>query len=99
MSANSNEESQEQFWIKLEKDLDETNQWPAPYYYKFILPTNEDSLETLIAIFEPFESEFSTRESSSKKYTSVTITVKHNNAKEIIGCYRLAVLIDGIKSL
>jgi putative lipoic acid-binding regulatory protein len=42
---------------------------------------------------------FSYRESSTGKYTSITIAAYHADADEIIECYKQAVLIEGIKSL
>lgn len=95
----STPEAQEQFWIKLEIELEETYEWPAVYCYKFILPTVTESLETLRSIFEKYETEITYRESSTKKYTSVTINTAHDAASEIIECYKQAVLIEGIKSL
>jgi uncharacterized protein len=89
----------EQFWAKFSADLETQYHFPAEYIYKFILPSDAEKLATLKEIFSHKDALFSYRESSSGKYTSITITAMHDSAQEVIDYYLLAVQIEGIKSL
>jgi putative lipoic acid-binding regulatory protein len=92
-------QSPEQFWAKFKTDLQANYAFPTEYVYKFIVPTDAVKLKTLKNIFSDTDAEFSYRESSSKKYTSVTIVLLHKTVDDVIAYYQQAVLIEGIKSL
>jgi uncharacterized protein len=98
MSIKTKEE-QAEFWSKFQENLELDNEFPAEYIYKFIIPTSEEKLNTLNAIFIDFESTFTTRQSSTGKFTSISISILHNSSQEIIDLYKKATLIEGIKSL
>ncbi|WP_018125283.1 DUF493 family protein [Desulfovibrio oxyclinae] len=75
--------------------LDEHHDWPCPYVFKFILPTENLSL---------FEKEFSDhncsyKESRTGKYTSVTMEPTVCSAAEVMEVYERASDIPGIMSL
>ena len=75
--------------------LDEHHQWPCPYIYKFIVPS-----ENLGQFRELFASEtLETRPSRTGKYTSVTITSTMCSADEVMAVYEKAALIPGVMSL
>ncbi|MCX8470518.1 MAG: DUF493 family protein [Chitinophagaceae bacterium] len=93
-----NTEPQE-FWMKFKTELENNFTFPTEYTYKFILPADTTKLKQLTTIFDGMKVIFSYRESSTGKYTSITIAAYHADADEIIECYKQAVLIEGIKSL
>jgi uncharacterized protein len=88
-----------EFWAKFKADLEFNFAFPTEYFYKFILPTDVIKINTLKGIFLNTKAEFTYRESSGGKYTSITIFFIHQSADEVIGFYEQAVQIEGIKSL
>lgn len=75
--------------------LDEHHQWPCPYVFKFIVPTeNLSLLETL------FESErLETRPSRTGKYTSVTLESTMCSSRAVMDVYRKAAEVPGLMAL
>jgi putative lipoic acid-binding regulatory protein len=88
-----------EFWAKFKTDLDFNFAFPTEYFYKFILPTDVIKINTLKGIFMDTKAQFTYRESSGGKYTSITISFIHQSSDEVIRFYEQAVLIEGIKSL
>ena len=84
-------DKQEQF----KQVLDECHQWPCPYIYKFILPT--ENLSQLIALFP--EETIETRESKTGKYTSVTMESHMCSSKDVMDVYTKAAEVPGLMSL
>ena len=79
----------------LKELLDETYTWPAPYLFKFIVPTTSlKSLEDLIA-----RHLMTQKPSKNGKYTSVSITVKCESSQEVLDFYKNVSVIPGIISL
>ena len=91
-------ETEQQKRKRLEKQLDDTHQWPCPFSFKFILPANEVSIASLKAIFPP-AAQFSERPSRKGNYTAYTIIETVGSAEEVIMRYESAARIEGIISL
>jgi putative lipoic acid-binding regulatory protein len=83
---------------QLKKVLDEQNQWPAIFMFKFIIPTDDAKLITLKKIFGE-SAEIKTRLSGKGNYTSVTVKEMMLDADSIFERYRSAADIEGIISL
>ena len=83
---------------RLRELLDEQNQWPAIFLFKFILPTEKEKLTQLKQIFGE-SAEVSTRESRKGNYTSVSIKEMMLDADSIFARYKKASTIEGIISL
>lgn len=83
---------------RLKKVLDEQNQWPAIFMFKFIIPTDDQKLIKLKKIFGE-SAEFKTRLSGKGNYTSVTIKEMMLDADSIFERYESAAAIEGIISL
>lgn len=75
--------------------LDNHHEWPCPYTYKFILPT--ENLGQLLDLFP--EAELSKRESKTGKYTSVTMTSTMCSSNEVMSVYEKASQVPGLMSL
>jgi putative lipoic acid-binding regulatory protein len=86
-----NEEKKEQ----LKKQLEEFHVWPSIYMYKFIFPTNDDTMAQLKRKF-PEEVEYTIKKSSGGKYSSVTIKEMVLKAEIIFERYEDVSSIDGI---
>jgi len=83
------DKSSDEFYTKLRKRLKKTSDWPAPYLYKFIVPTSDqNNLEHLISIFDNLGAVISTKQSSKGKYTSVSINVTLNSPDIVIEKYK-----------
>ncbi|WP_026302624.1 DUF493 family protein [Psychroflexus tropicus] len=83
------DKSSEEFYIKLRKRLKKTSDWPAPYLYKFIVPSSDqENLDHLISIFDNLGAVISTKKSSKGKYTSVSINVTLNSPDIVIEKYK-----------
>ncbi len=83
---------------ELKRLLDEQNQWPAIYMFKFIIPTDHDKFVKLKNIFGE-SAEVSSRESGNGKYTSITIKEMMLDSESILARYREVKVIEGIISL
>lgn len=75
--------------------LDNHHQWPCPYVYKFIVPT--ENLDQLTDLFPEYET--TTRESKTGKYTSVTMTSTMCSADDVMEVYEKAATVPGVMSL
>lgn len=80
---------------KFQEVLNETHQWPCPYTFKFIVPS-----ENLHIVETTFPGEdFKTKESKNGKYTSVTMTTNMCSSKDVMAVYEKAATIPGVMSL
>ena len=75
--------------------LDECHEWPCPYIYKFIMPS--ENLNQLLELFP--EEKIETRESRTGKYTSVTMTSTMCSSEEVMAVYEKAAQVPGLMSL
>ena len=84
---------------KLRKDLEEYQEWPSDYNFKFINYNNYKKREELLSKFDLTLCRLSTKESSNKKYISITLIKHMISPKEVIDKYIEVSKIDGIISL
>ncbi len=75
--------------------LDGHHQWPCPYPFKFIVPT--ENLPLVVDLFS--DHELSTRESKSGKYTSITMESTMCSSQEVLEVYEKASTVPGLMSL
>ena len=83
------------FYLRLQNKLNEVNEWPSVYLYKFIVTVNE--VDEVKKMFK--DAEIHTRKSSKGTYASVSVKTVALNANEIIEIYKKASKIKGIISL
>tara|TARA_B100001250_G_C19381199_1_gene606284 strand:- start:141 stop:425 length:285 start_codon:yes stop_codon:yes gene_type:complete len=84
---------------KLRKDLEKYQEWPSDYIFKFIIHNNHHKKEELLSKFDLSICRFSSKESSNKKYISITLIKHMMNPNEVIEKYIEVSKIDGIISL
>lgn len=89
----------EDFYARLKVELDNSNDWPAEYLFKFIVPTLDDNVEQVENAFNGLGAVIKTRKSKTAKFTSVSIDVTMDNAEQIIKKYQEVSTIKGIVSL
>ena len=87
------------FYKRLEKQLSDSSVWPSLYKFKFILKSDSVEITNLKNMFDDIDANISSNISSSKNFTSITVTAKMQSANDIIKKYKLASEIEGIISL
>ena len=87
------------FYKRLEKQLSVSSVWPSLYKFKFILKSDSGEITNLKNMFDDIDANISSNLSSSKNFTSITVTAKMQSANDIINKYKLASEIEGIISL
>ncbi|MHC1775074.1 MAG: DUF493 family protein [Lentimicrobium sp.] len=88
----------DEFFQRLEKQLELNTTWPAVYMFKFIIPESNQGYALLRSLFGE-ESRLFTRHSSGGKYISVTVKEMMISPAEITERYRKASEIEGIIAL
>lgn len=84
-----------EWWDNFRTLLDDQNEWPTTYLFKFIAPKEHAS--DLEEVFSGHE--VTVRASSKGTYHSVTSRVTVESAEEVIAFYRLASDVEGVISL
>ena len=87
------------FYSKLQIQLDDTTDFPADYLYKFIVPASDNQVAEVESVFNNTGAVINTKNSKTGKYVSVSIILKLNSSDEIITYYRKVEKIKGIISL
>ena len=89
----------EEFYIRLKDELANTSIWPAPYLYKFIVPSENHKIAQVEAAFNNMGAVIHTQQSKTGKYTSISINVDMKNPDAVIQKYQELATIEGIISL
>ena len=90
----------EEFYEKLNNQLESTNTWPNFYLFKFIIKSNTNNLELIKTIFQNIDLEINTKSSKNNKYCSVSIKAYMKSPKDIINLYKeVGVKIPDVISL
>jgi len=87
------------FYDRLRTQLNRSTFWPAPYLFKFIVPTDLEKIAQIRAIFGEKEAEITEKKSKQGSYTSMSIRMTMPSAQSIIDKYQLVGLIEGVISL
>jgi len=96
----STDKNPEEFYTKLKGRLEETTtSWPADYLYKFIVPSDNQKIAEIEAIFDNMGAVINTKASSKGTYTSVSIHVKMENPDAVIAKYKEVSVVEGVISL
>ena len=75
--------------------LDEQNDWPAPFTFKFIVP--KDQLDALREVLDGYD--LRTRESRNGNYLAITLDPVMESSEDVLRIYGRASKIKGIVSL
>ena len=89
----------EKFYVKLMERLSQTTEFPTVYLYKFIVPTDGNQADEIKELFKEKSIEFTTKNSKTGKYISVSIRVDLSSPDEVVSYYKKAEKIKGIISL
>lgn len=89
---------EEDFYTNLKSKLEDQFDWPQPYLFKFIIPSDNKKLALVEALFGE-NAQVTTRQSKSNKFTSVSAKEVMISPEEVITVYKKASKIEGIMSL
>ncbi|WP_373517068.1 DUF493 family protein [Pricia sp.] len=89
----------EEFYKRLQEQLEESTTWPSDYLYKFIVESDPDKIAEIHTIFDNTGAVIESKQSKKGKYTSISITVNLENPKQVIDKYKEVGVIEGIISL
>ncbi len=84
---------------RLKATLDQTHDWPSLFMFKFIIPSDNEKLAQVEALFNSKTAEIRRRPSKNGNYISVTAKEIMLNAENVLDCYRKAGEIDGLIAL
>jgi len=90
----------EDFYQRLKGELEKnTEQWPAEYLYKFIVPAKIENEKFIEKVFDNMGAIIKTKKSKNGNFTSFSIHVIMNNADAIIKKYQEVSSVEGLISL
>jgi len=87
--------SKEEFYKRLEEELNKNHSWPTKYMYKFIVPNEDEKVEEVKKRFDK-EYEFKQNFSRSGKYVSLTFITEEKSPDDIINQYKKMEDIEGL---
>lgn len=96
---NDKNQSVDDFYKKFKDELNEVHTFPATYLFKYIVPSEQQLIAQLLAVFSSVETNVSTRDSKNGKYTSVTVKAEMKDADEVISYYQKVAAIKGVVAL
>ncbi|KAA3652473.1 MAG: DUF493 family protein [Bacteroidetes bacterium] len=82
----------------LKEKLENSGEWPRVYFFKFIVPSDNQKLAQVEALFGP-EAQVSLKQSSKGKFVSVSAKELMLSADGIIERYEKAAKIEGLMAL
>ena len=93
------EEKTEAFYNRLREELLKSSSWPSNYLYKFIVPTDQQKIDEITAIFDNTGAVIESKKSKKGKYTSLSITVHMEDPDKVIEKYKEVGKVEGVISL
>lgn len=96
-----NDENQnvDDFYSNFREKLIETHTFPTDYMFKFILSSDQSNIAKVHSVFEKANASFSSKDSKTGKYLSITVKVAVNDADDVIIYYRQIAEIKGVVML
>jgi uncharacterized protein len=91
-------EDNTQSFDELRKKLIESVQFPSVYMYKFICPSNNQTIALVENMFDE-DAEISQRPSAKGNYYSITVKKVVMDVEEVIDIYKKASRIPGVMVL
>lgn len=88
-------EDDDAWWDRFKELLDDQNDWPTQYTFKFIAPAPR--VEELKEVFG--DHPVRVRESSKGNYMSVTAHLRMSSSDEVVAIYEEASSVEGVISL
>ena len=93
------QEEEDAFYERLRNELLESTDWPADYLFKFIVPTDDEKVQSIHRIFDNTGAVIESRKSRKGKYTSLSIMVNLPDPEAVIHKYKEVGHVEGVISL
>jgi putative lipoic acid-binding regulatory protein len=84
---------------RIKKLLDDHHQWPDLYMFKFVIPSDNQKLAQIEALFNAETAEIRHKPSSKGNYTAITIKEVMLSAQSVLDVYEKAREIEGLIAL
>ena len=95
MADDNTPTAKDAWWERFQQLLDEQNDWPAPYTYKFIAPVAK--VDELKALFGQVE--LKVRPSRKGNYQSITAVMTMHSSDEVVAMYHAVSAVEGVIAL
>lgn len=79
--------------------LDQNHDWPSVYMFKFIVPSDNEKIAQVEALFNSKTAEIKMSQSTKGKFTSITAKEVMTSADAVLKYYEEAAKIEGLISL
>jgi len=89
-------ENQDEFYSNFKIRLDETQEFPSNYLFKFIVLNQDEFVESVKLIFEKSNADFFFHKSKNGKYVSISINLYVIDSESVISYYQKAGKIPNI---
>ncbi len=84
---------------RIKNNLDAVHSWPGLYMFKFIVPSDNERIAQVEALFDGNTTNLRSVESKNGKYTSITIREVMMSADAVLEVYKNASKIEGLIAL
>jgi len=84
---------------KLKAALDQVHNWPSVYPFKFIVPSENQKIAMVEALFNAETAQITMRQSKNGKYTSITAKEIMTSGEAVLELYEEARKIKGLIAL
>lgn len=84
------------FYATFKEKLNEVEQFPSLYTFKFIVPASTNNTNEIEKIFEHPSTKIQVKDSKTGKYNSLTIETFVNTAEDVIDYYKKVSTIDKV---
>jgi putative lipoic acid-binding regulatory protein len=91
--------SQDEFYKSLKEKLKSETSWPSIYLFKFIVKSDSQALDAVVAVFENEKERIQLKPSKVGTYTSVSVKTLMLSPDAVIEKYRRVGEIEGVISL
>ena len=92
-------ENPEEFYSRFHEQLTDSQEWPGPFLFKFIIRGDAQKVEQLKKLFAGSDAKLKLKNSSKNTFVSVSFLATMKNPDQIIQIYKSASAIEGIITL
>ena len=92
----NSKEKPDDFYERFQKQLEESQNWPGLYMFKFIVKSDSHHIDKLKDLFNNPTEGVSLVNSSKNKFQSLTITIEMKSPMQVIAIYKKASEFKGV---
>tara|TARA_Y100000991_G_scaffold205515_1_gene181872 strand:- start:539 stop:817 length:279 start_codon:yes stop_codon:yes gene_type:complete len=91
--------NEKNFYSRFLDNLKNSQKWPGPYMFKFIVKEKETNIDEIKKIFIGMKVKFSVKKSSKNNYTSLSVSLILKSPESVISIYKDISKFKGVISL